>query len=260
MSNQNNNTRFPKRIEVLEPEKLETFASSALMTTQQLAKRINKLFSTAFVDYYGCVIYRVTGQGNMNFNQQFSVELHFKPLDAGAVNPSDNRVRAFKPVTENSNNPALLNGLRAIYPSQNQTTKFEITQDGSEILSEFMLSGLIDPFKPASYRGSIAEYQTGPSYMGMGSGPIMIRVMQLDLTKLVKKIFGSKSKENTKLEYSVVPHMPVNGANYQNANVPGTANWWVMITPIDVDKMTETASQLGFIPVGNGVEGVITGY
>ena len=257
MSNNQNNTRLPKRIEVLEPETLEVFASTALITTQQLAKRVNKLFSTAFVDYYGCVIYRLTGQGNQNMNQQFMVELHFKPLNAGAVDPSDSRVRAFKPVTENTDGPALLNGLRSIYAPYTQSTNFEITQDGSEILSEFMFTGLVDPFKPASYKGAVQEYQTAPSYMG--NGPIMIRVQQLDLAKLVKKIYGYKSKEGTKLEYSVAPHLPVNGANFQNANIPGNANWWVMITPIDVDKMTETASQLGFIPAGNGADGVITG-
>ena len=258
MSNNQNNTKLPKRIEVLEPETLEVFASTALITTQQLGKRINKLFSTAFVDYFGCVVYRLTGQGNQNMNQQFMVELHFKPLSAGAVDPNETKVRAFKPVTENTDGPALLNGLRSIYAPYTQSTNFEITQDGAEILSEFMFTGLVDPFKPASYKGCVQEYQSAPTWSG--NGPIMIRVMQLDLAKLVKKIYGYKSKEGTKLEYSVTPHLPVNGANFQNANVPGNANWWVMITPIDVDKMTDTASKLGFIPVGNGADGVITGF
>ena len=91
----NNETKKPLRINIETPETFPKIASTAFETTQKLAKRINTLFSTAFVDYHGSVIYSPTGQGNTN---QFMVELHFKPLPAGAVTDAGGRVRAYKPI------------------------------------------------------------------------------------------------------------------------------------------------------------------
>jgi hypothetical protein len=249
----NNEPRKPMFIEITQPEKFEKIASTTLETTQKLAKRINKLFSAAFADYHGSIVYSIAGNGNNG--PQFMVEVHFKPLPKGAVPASDSRVRAFKPIDEVNNPSDVVANLKSIYGTfRNTAAKFELTPEGAEILSEFMLPGTnVDPFKPSSYNAFKSEYVDAPQF---GQSPILARITNLDLTKLVRKIYGSKSAEGRRVDHGVSPYGPVMPVN--NQAVATTANWRVAIMQIDAEKTFDIASELGIIPT-NGSMGIVTG-
>lgn len=260
MSNQNNKeteARKPMYIEITQPEKFEKLAATSLETTQRLAKRINKLFSTAFVDYYGAAIYCTSGNGNVAPYQQFMVEIHFKPMPAGTVNPSDSRIRAFKPIEEGTAKSDVVANLKNIYGSFRSSAKFELTADAAEILSEFMMPGTnIDPFKPSSYNYCKAEYVDTPQF---GQSPVMVKIMNLDLNKLIRKIYGSKNEEGKRVDYGVIPYGPV-APSMNNTMVQNNANWRVVIMQIEAEKTFDLASEFGIIPASNGANGpIITG-
>lgn len=258
MSNENNTTtsekRKPQYIEVTEHDKFEKLAATSLETTQRLAKRINKLFSVAFVDYYGAAIYCLSGNGNSG--PQFMVEIHFKPLAAGYVNPNDARVRAFKPIEEKSSSDIVSN-LKSIYGNLRTSAKFELTKDAAEILSEFMTPGCnIDPFNPASYNNFKQEYVEGTQF---GQGPAMVKIFNLSLDKLVRKIYGNKNEDGKRVEYGVIPYGPVN-PSLNNSMMQNNANWRVVIMQIEAEKTRDLATEFGLIPASNGSNGpIVTG-
>lgn len=259
MSNNTTENKKPLQLEITTPEKFEKLASTTLETTQRLAKRINKLFSAAFVDYHGSVVTCTAGNGNVALNQQFMVELHFKPVAVGQAE-SDGRVRAFKPIEEGTVGTDIIAGLKNIYGSMRTSARFELTSEGAQILSEFMLPGTdngknVDPWKASSFDTVKAEYVDTPQY---GQSPIMVRITALDLNKLIRKIYGNKSEAGKKVEYGVIPYGPVT-PNINNQMVQNNANWRVMIMQIDAEKTFDLASEFGIIPAGNGGT-VITGF
>lgn len=250
----NNKERKPMFIEVTEPQKFEKLAATTLETTQRLAKRINKLLSTVFADYYGAVVYCAVGNGNVGMNQQFMVEVHFKPLPAGALNPNDNRVRAFKPIDEAKTGDDVVANLKAIYGTIRTSAKYEMTKEAAEILSEFMMPGTnVDPFKPDSYDRFKAEYVDNTHF---GAAPAMVKVMNLDLTRLVKKIYGYKNEDGKSVDYGVIPYGPVT-PNFNNQMVQNNANWRVIIMQIEAEKAFDLAAEFGLIPAGNGSVGPV---
>lgn len=257
-NNQNTEPRKPMFLEIVEPEKFDSIARTTFETTQRLAKRINKLFSTAFVDYHGSVIYNVAGNGNATFNQQFMVEIHFKPLTVGSVAPNDTRVRAFKPIDESAGDKSnVLAGVKSIYNNFRSTAKFELTAEGAEILSEFMLPGVkVDPFKPSTYDPLKAEYVDTPQY---GQSPIMVKITSLDIIKLIKKIYGNKNEAGNRVDYGIIPYGPVAPLNNANPMVQSSANWRLQILQINADKTFDMASEMGLIPTGAGSAGIVTG-
>lgn len=257
MSN-TNETRKPMYIEITQPEKFEKLAATTMETTQKLAKRINKLFSIAFADFYGSAVYCTAGNGNVAPYQQFAVELHFKPMSVGSLAPGDSRVRAFKPIEEGTTKSDVVAGLKSIYGNLRSTAKFQLTEQAAEILSEFMLPGVnIDPFKPSSYDQFKAEYQDPQQYLGQA--PIMVKINCLDLAKLIKKIYGAKTEDGKPVDYGIIPYGPV-APSVNNQMVQNNMNWRVLIMQIDKDKTFDIASEFGLIPAGNGSMGpIITG-
>lgn len=259
MSNTNTSEiKKPLQLDIVTPERFEKLAATTLETTQRLAKRINKLFSSAFLDYHGSVVYCTAGNGNVANNQQFSVELHFKPVAVGAVNPDDKRVRAFKPIEE-AKGTDLISGIKSIYGAIRSSARFELTSEASQILSEFMFPGVdggknVDPWNPSTYNTVKYEYVDTPMY---GQSPIMIKISGLDLVRLIAKIYGRKNDSGKNVEYGVIPYGPVMPIN--NQMMQNTANWRVMILQIDAEKTLDMASECGIIPSGNSGS-VVTGF
>ncbi len=259
MSN-TNETKKPLQLEITQPEAFDELAATSLTTTQRLAKRINKLFSSAFLDYHGSVVYCTAGNGNVAPNQQFMVELHFKPVAVGSVSAGEDRVRAFKPIEETNAGDDIVAGLKNIYGSMRTSQRFQLTEDAAQILSEFMLPGVnnglnIDPWKPSSYDRVKGEYQDNVMY---GQSPVMVKITGLDLIALIRKIYGYKNNAGKRVDYGVLPYGPVT-PNINNQMVQTAANWRVMIMQIDKDKTFDLASEFGIIPAGNGGS-IVTGF
>lgn len=249
MSNNKNEKKQPMYISVTEPQKYEVLASTSVETTQRLAKRISNLFKATFVDFHGCAIYFTPGNGNVSPAQQFSVELHFRPVDVESIAVDDERLRAFKPIEEGTSKSDIVAGIKNIYGTLKSSARFQLTKEGAEILSEFIMPGVnIDPFNPSSYDHIKAEYQDVQQY---SQNPIMVKIMAVDLTKLIRKIYGTKNKDGKKVEYGIMPHSPV-VPGFGNTMMQNNANWRVIIMQIEVGKAYDLAIEMGIIPSSNG--------
>ena len=252
---ENNNKKEPLVIEVTELQEFgPVIDSTAIMTTQKLAKRINKLFNEVFADYHGSVVNYIPGNGNVNPNQAFVVELHFKPVPLGAVSPTDDRVRAFKPIEESTPKDVIA-GIKNIYGSMRSSSKFQMTEEASQLLAEFMTYGVnVDPFKPSSYDNLKHEYMIPGTY---GNHSVAIKVLGFDLLKLIKKIYGAK-KDGKRVDYTITPHSPMNPT--ANTTVNGLVNWRVVVKQLVSDNVYDTASEMGIIPADANNGMVVTGF
>ena len=253
----NNPKKEPTRIVVTTPEKFEKLASTSLETTQRLAKRINKLFQTAFADFYGSTIYCMSGNGNTAPNQQFMVELHFKPMTAGSIPASDGRVRAFQPIDERADATDLVGNLKRLRGTYSSSARFQMTNDAAEILSEFVMPGItVDPFKPETFNGIKAEYVDNVQF---GQAPVMVKVGSIDLVRLIRKIYGDKNQDGKRVDYGIIPYGPV-VPNMNNQMVANNANWRVIMMQVEADKTFDIAAEFGLIPASTGCMGsIVTG-
>ena len=258
MSNTKNTAKEKlMQLEITDHEKFENLAATTMETTQRLAKRINKLFSTAFADYHGSVVYCTAGNGNTNPNQQFMVELHFKPVYAGGVEINDGRVRAFVPIEENTANGDIIAGIKNVWGTWRSSARFKLTDEAAQILSEFMMPGFnIDPWRPNTYDQLKSEYQDNQMY---GQSPVMVKISGLDLLRIIRKIYGFKNSAGKKVDYGVVPYGPVT-PNVNNQMIQSAANWRLMIMQVDAEKTLDLATEFGLIPANNGGGTVVTGF
>lgn len=256
--NNSSESRKPMYLQVTEVQPFEKMAETTMETTQKLAKRINALFSSAFSDYHGAAVICTAGNGNVAPNQQFVVELHFRPVAAGSLPASDNRVRAFRPIEEGTGKTDLIANIKNIYSTYRSSAKFQMTEEAAEILSEFMAPGInIDPFKPGSYDQFKAEYQDTAMY---GQAPIMVRITGIDLNRLIKKIYGGKNENGKRVDYGIIPYGPVVPTMNNPMVNAASSNWRVIIMRVDAEKTFDAASEFGLIPAANGGLGpVVTG-
>ncbi len=237
------NNEMPLRISVQEHEKFNDVVRTDLTTTQKISRRINQLFNSAFADYYGCVVRVNNGQGNTTPQAVFSVELYFKPVNENAE--SDGRIIAFKPIGHSD--ASIYDQLQAISSTFNQSNKFDLTSEASQILSWYLHPGMnLDPFRPEQYKkaGLISEFEN--RNMGYGYPVVMTKVSGIDLIKLVKDIYGHKNDSGSQVEYNVVPLRPLS-AN-PNAQYMGLVNWLIMIQQADKNNTSQIASDFGYVP------------
>lgn len=256
MSTNNENKKL-LLLETVEAEPFEKLASTTIETTQKLGKRINKIFSDAFVDYHGCYIYCMPGNNNIQPWQQFAIELHFKPITLGGAVTGNGKIRAFKPIEE-AKSDDIVHGLKAYWRTMTTSKRFEMTEEAAQILSEFMIpEANIDPWNPNSYDHVKFEYQDQSPYV---QTPAMVKVTGLNILALVKKIYGNKTEDGKYTEYGVTPYAPVNQNVYANQPLQSAVNWNIVIMQLDVDKIRDTASELGIIsPAGGATSQIIVG-
>lgn len=242
--NQNNNKKKEiLKIVVDEHEKFDNLVDSMYSTTQVLSKSINKLMSSVFEDYYGCVI-----NPNMQNPAALDVALYFKPVMSES---GDDRYRAFKPIGEkSSNNDSLMTKLAAIQNRMNTSDTFAMTQEAAELLNEFYPAWYNIKATPESYKKANAICEVADR-QGFNMVPLC-RVAGMDIIRLVSKIYGWKNDDNEAVEYSVQPVRPVSGAQPRPGD-NSALNWIIAITRISKVQLDKLANEVGFISNNNGL-------
>ena len=148
-------------------------------------------------------------------------------------------MRAFRATDEAKDGNRILNILR-----QNESNvQFQMTTDGSEILSEFMIDGFnIKPDKPESYSRHILQFQDNT----MNRAPILIKLVNVDIVKLLKKIYGPYMTDGSKADYAVLPMGPVNPTVTPNeVQTNPYLNWRLQVIKASIKHVSDFAAELG---------------
>ena len=213
--------------------------------TPEISKCINKLLSSTFADYHGSAIFINPGNGSP-INAQMSVELYFKPCSESDI--PEKALRAFKVIGEGEDGNRIAAQLRAIN-SAYRNINFEITDEGCQILSDFMFTGCnVNPYKPNTFRNYITQFQD--------NGPIYIKLINVDLTKILRMIYGPKMTDGAAADYLIVPHSPVNPSMLNQQTFNPYLNWKIKVTKASKERVNELLMEMG----ASGRSPIVTGW
>ena len=214
----------PVKIEVSEPLAFDATVDGKLMPQVELASTINSLLSQVFYDYEGCFL-----TPNPTFPNILDVALYFK--DKGT--PTDERTKSVvsTKVPETSTPFGRIRSMNL----RNQDKNFDLNQETKQALAELMYpsngydreTGL----PKINWKQCIAEtVETN----GFGLQNIYVKVTGIDLVQVIKKIYGSKDEDGSKVDYNVT-----------------LVNGLVNIQRVNVNLLNELVAKVGFIaPVG----------
>ena len=236
MENTNNSNRPKKRIESTTIP-FENIGEIKVTTTDEISMLIDDLFSNVFADWDFCKLTVQQVQKNNISAVQVVPMLYFNVLPKEAYE-DDSIYKAFRPLSCNTtNNNSGYELLAQIRHVSNVTTmpgvKVEVTQDGKDMLEEFMHTP-INSNKVEWNRCFVSEAYDNTTKVGL---------INVDLSSILKKLFGKTDEHNSKLFYHVVPTMPINVNRYGN---PRGDNWALTILRLNEENEKKAARLLGF--------------
>jgi hypothetical protein len=216
----------PMRIEV-ETIPFDGLLKSKLTTTIEMAKLINAIFKGTIVDYEGCIV-------APDVHGQLQVALYFK--DKG--NAGKDMIKAVSPVAKMGRGATGIERIQNIN-ARYSSKKYDLTKDIKEILSEFIYAknGNIN------WNQHVFE-QSEQSY---NSYQVYVKVIGLDLLKLIKKIYGGKVDKH-RVDYNVSIVRPV-GLDMNGFS----QNFLVNIQQLDSREVENLANSLGLLPVQGSI-------
>lgn len=211
--------------------KFDGVNSTELTTTVDLAKMINSLFRPVFSDYEGCLVQPVN-------DGSLTVTLFLK--DKGQVN--DGSIKAMissRDMAKENKDSAVARVL-----SLNNTLspkKYSLTQDAKDILEDF----LIVPFRNGKIQWN--NYVTEVNEQNGYQQTIYLQVMNLDLNKILRVIYGDKIEDGSKVVYNANIIKPIGVA------INGLEQtFMVNVIQLNVSKLEEVAQKVGVNPtIGN---------
>ncbi|MGL5330976.1 MAG: hypothetical protein ACRDD7_17065 [Peptostreptococcaceae bacterium] len=227
-NNGGKNQREPLRLNV-EPVPFDGILKSKLTTTFDVSKLINGMLRPTFVDYEGCIVIPD------NYGQ-LQCQLFFK--DKG--NATDDKVKALSPVTERVKGTGMASRINKLN-LRNSNKAYELTQDAKDILGEFIQ--IPRGQKNINWNNFVFE-QTEQNYNGY---TIFVKVVNLDINKLVRKIYGGKI-EGARIDYNISIIRPI-GVTTNTAQ-----NFLINIQQLDSREVEKLANAVGIMPVTGSIQ------
>ena len=218
-----NNTNEPLRL-VIEPQPFDGVMKSKLTTTIALSKTVNQLFRPIFSDYEGCII-------APDAYGQLQVSLYFK--DKGYSGRED-VIKSLIPVTERVKGTSAIDRIMQMN-LRNSSKAYDLSKETKDILSEFFYTR---GNAKVNWNQHVVE-QTERQYNGQ---LIYVKVVGLDLVRLVRKIYGGKI-DGSRIDYNISIIKPI-GADMNGFN----QNFLINIQQLDSKEVERLANEIGVVP------------
>lgn len=219
-----NKANEPMRLNI-EPIPFDGVMQSKLTTTIGLSKTINQLFRPVFSDYEGCII-------APDAYGQLQVALYFK--DKGSFGRNDDMIKTLIPVTERVKGTSAIDRIMQMN-LRNSSKAYDISKDTKDILSEFIYTR---GNSKVNWNQHVVE-QTERQYNGQ---IIYVKVVGLDLVRLVRKIYGGKI-DGSRIDYNISIIKPI-GADMSGFN----QNFLINIQQLDSKEVERLANEIGVVP------------
>lgn len=239
------NEKHEIKIRIDKPADFDATMEIQITTSDELSRIINNMMSQVFADYHGCSI---TCSLTPGLGMVATPRFYFKVLP-DQVYDDPNNIFAFVPIGKANNNQNK-NSLYARIQHVSNTVatpmsrKMELTDDGKSALVDLMMNG--DHGKKFDQWNTC--YQITPS-----NRDTFIGLAKLDITKILRKVFGEVDAEGTPLYYSVTPSYNVGGGN----GMP--ENWLITIQRLHHGAEARAAALAGItLPDDYGVPPMVT--
>lgn len=244
----------------------------AIMTSQDLARHTNALFSRIFADYSGCKIIMDqqqdpnTMQLVLNQNHPIQVELYFA---LGNSADDTKKLYAFRPITEKVKDRSVGGKMNYVEMCMGhniaitQNKSSEVTQDAIDIFStmlwyEIATRTSVNPTaKEFANLGIVAEastFQGQTPYMTPNTQKLVYNVVKyVDINSILSMLFGD-AEDGSPMIYQVVPIKPI--VNLQGVQmVPNMAEqkWLFNVTRINQQNLSDLFNELGAYNVTGGM-------
>ena len=229
-------------IKVETPADFDQTMETQITTSDEVSRIINNLMVQVFADYHGCSIVStlIPGVGMVCTPRFF-----FKIFPDEAYD-DPNAIFAFNPVgraKSNGTGNSLYNRIQHVSNTvaTPMSRKMEMTKDAKSALSDLMING--------AHGKKFEQWDTAYNLVPTAKDTF-IALSKLDITKILRKIFGEVDAENTPLYYAINPVYNLGG--YGTAN--SKENWLLTIHRIHHGAEARAASLAGItIPDDYGV-------
>lgn len=220
-------------LEIETPEDFTEDASTMILTSNELCKYTNELFRALFADYEGC-------QPDMS-NGRFSLTLVFNhPKHEDGVHYA-----VEMPGKDNVSNN-IISRTRAYDRLAREGDRYSITEDGKDILTDFVFRNLVNRDGKVNWGTIMSEFTEKTTFYGPGTQ--YTKIFNIDPKAVCFAIFGKKGDDNAKVDYSV----DVKGA-INNGGDPRYANYVLFITRANTDRLLKTYEKLGIGVAGSTI-------
>lgn len=192
-----------------------------ITTSVELAKVINKLFSSAFKDYEGCTL-------GLNQFGQFNCALYFKDKGNGDIIPLA--------VSTRGRNSSPADRIKAMN-LRNKNKTYTISDTLRDVLEQF-----VNVQGGRNAKPNIDAKLTEVMEQAYGSaGFIYVMIDDININKILKTIYGSKDEES-RYDYNVTVIKPVGPMGGTNQN------YIIKVDQLDITKVEQLAAKVGLVP------------
>lgn len=229
-NNQNIEDKFYLKVD--NPEEFKGTLNGEITTTLELSKRINTLFGKVYEDYEACIIL-------FNPDNTITATLYFKDKGGGHIIPlsSSRKDRGISPMDRIYNM-----NLR----TRNKT--YKLSDELQDVLKQFMFKDRI------SNRVNLNKNINEVSDNYGGRSNIYLEINNIDVTKVLRAIYGSMNKDQDRLEYAVTFLKAMGGFTQGLAQ-----NYIIKIDQINSTMVDKLAAQVGTISSINSIP-MVRGY
>lgn len=210
------------RIALEEITEFDGLLKSKITTTFDLSQVVNKLFRPVFQDYEGCTI--LPDQFGT-----FQLTLFFKDKGEAENGKIKNITSIIRKVEDKNDVMTRIQNLNRA----NSSSKFELTQETKDVLEEFIR-------KPNGQNINWKQFVVESTERTYGGGyNIYIKVLNIDLYKILRKIYGAKV-DGSYMEYMISMIRPT-------SNQGGSVNYLINISQLDTKMVEDLYAQMGMI-------------
>lgn len=245
VSEKNNREDRIKQYIKVEPVEMECLMKNKVLTSDELAGLINKLFGGIIVDYAGS---RIVVKGNVVEAEIFLEETNAEPAkDSG-------QWKALVRRTEQEQKKGALGTIQRFNNRNKVATFYELTQDAKDAIGEFVDNEFINyNTKEVNWKKCTAEITERNIY---GQAKIYYKI-NLDVKKIISKIYGRRLGE-VEYEYLVGLVRPI----YQVPDPSGSGNiittkWLLTIQQLENKTLKEILAKAGMSFSGVNDLGII---
>ena len=216
------------KLNIAERPEFDGILKTKLTTTQDLCKEINGLFSQALGDYEGCMI-----EPDMTNYGAFILKVYFNYR--GETNDQD-KVKCLEKIGAVQGN--------SVYDRLNkfnltQTSKlYTLTDNAKDILEDFIVTNN----NKVDWNRVAVEFTDGSVY---GAGQRIYTMVQLDIKKVIKKMYGTKLPDGGYADYMISNIRPL--SQFTNGG-PAASNFLISIAQLDSKQVETICAKIGVIP------------
>lgn len=231
---QSGETREKMRLNVKKHDEFPSTVGTALMTSMKLTKEINALFRAAGIrDFYGSTLRLNESTG------QLELAVFFKP-DSNA-NPA-NGVYFVEPASASTRqgSTSAFNRIASLN-TRNSGRTIQLSEDGKDVFEELVFRNNYNQ-KIDWNRYAIEVVENG----NFGNYNLYLQVCNIDINKVLKKIWGANNEDGSRLDYQV------SVVRY----VAGTPNMILSIQQLNEKTLNKLAEEVGIVS-GTGSLGIV---